>query len=111
MEPTLNLDETIIPLEPSMFWLFTEYVSLLAVLIGVILLFKYTKRPGVLMMLVGVIVYSLCILFAEYLFRQESINEGLTGHLILLWPNLHIASVLTAGIGFLRFSVSFIDEG
>ena len=110
MEAQLNLAETIIPLEPSVLWLFTEYVSLLAIFIGAVLLFRHTKRPGVLMMLVGAVVYSLCILTAQFLFGSEASNEGFYTYLILFWPNIHIASVLTGCIGFLRFSVSFINE-
>jgi len=112
MESQIDLDEITIPLEQSYWLLFAENLVMLPIFIGVILLFKYTKRPGRIMMLVGVIIYLLLSL-AIMPIMGNGFNytyTGVSAYFILLWPNIILASIIVSVIGFLRFSWSFKNE-
>lgn len=111
MEENLNIEESIPVMMPSPFAVVAEYASLIALLIGVIILFRRTNQPGTLMMLVGVAVYFLCTLLAEFMFIYESSFENAMFVFVTYWPSLYLASILVGCIGFLRFAVSYQKEG
>ena len=110
MNDQINLDEIILPLEPSYTWLLVENLFALVVFVGTILLFKYSKRPGTLAMMVGVAGYLILGLAIIPFMKSATVTTGLYSQFIVLWPNLALASVITSCIGFLRFSWSFKNE-
>jgi uncharacterized membrane protein YozB (DUF420 family) len=111
MEENLSLEESLPAMMPSPFALVAEYASLIALLIGVVLLFRKANQPGTLMMLVGVSVYFLCTLLTELMFLYESSFENAMFVFVTYWPSLYLASILVGCIGFLRFAVSYRKEG
>lgn len=110
MNDQINMDEIILPLEPSYTWLVMENLSVLVVFVGTILLFKYSKRPGTLAMMIGVAAYLILGLALIPFMKSEAITTGIYSQFIVLWPNLALASVIASCIGFLRFSWSFKNE-
>ena len=110
MSDQINMDEIILPLEPSYTWLVMENLSVLVVFVGTILLFKYSRRPGTLAMMIGVAAYLILGLAIIPFMKSETVTTGIYSQFIVLWPNLAFASVIASCIGFLRFSWSFKNE-
>lgn len=110
MEPQIDLEETIIPLEQSPWMLLAENLVVLAIFVGVFILFKYTKRPGRLGMLTGISIYLLLSLAIIPIMNNGFNYSGISSYFILLWPNMIVASIIVSVIGFLRFAWSFKNE-
>ena len=110
MDNLIESEDISIPLEQNYWLLIAENLFVLAILVGVIMLYIYTKRSGTLMMLIGVTTYLILSIAIFPLLIKEFALSGFLSHFILFWPNLIIASLMVSCIGFLRFSWSFKDE-
>lgn len=110
METQAIIEDTIISLEQNYWLLIAESLVPLAIFIAVVILFKYTKRPGRLMMLIGMSVYLLLSLAFILIMKNEFNYYSASAYFILLWPNVLLASIIVSVLGFLRFSWSFKNE-
>jgi len=110
MSDQLDMDEIVLQLEPSYTWLLMENLSVLVIFLGTILLYKYSKRPGTLAMMVGVAVYLALSLAIIPFMKSEVVTTGIYSQFVVLWPNLALATVIASCVGFLRFSWSFKNE-
>lgn len=101
-----------IPTQMDYSGLVFELVGIALLLPALFIIFKYSQRPGRIMMFFGYLFSTLSYLPVAALFYSEGQEgfDGVSSWLILYLPTASLMFGLVACVGFLMFALSFKNE-